>query len=182
MLSVGLWWWYINITITILDIIHRPVFYLKLNSTLYLTGSTLRLRYEPNGLMLSVGLWWWYINKTNTILDIIHRPVFYLKHDVSETGYCLCFQVEPTKLGPIERANFCLIMSLLFIFAMLHEASFCNSITNSQIFPFAITNEAHIIWRKRPHATISLTTRDQQEHINAHKTICTLLLNWMHLK
>jgi hypothetical protein len=25
----GLWRWYINITITILDIIHRPVFYLK---------------------------------------------------------------------------------------------------------------------------------------------------------
>jgi hypothetical protein len=32
MLSVGLWRWYINITITILDIIHRPVFYLQLNS------------------------------------------------------------------------------------------------------------------------------------------------------
>jgi hypothetical protein len=32
--SVGLWRWYINITITILDIIHRPVLYLKLNSTL----------------------------------------------------------------------------------------------------------------------------------------------------
>jgi hypothetical protein len=30
----GLWRWYINITITILDIIHRPVFYLKLNWTL----------------------------------------------------------------------------------------------------------------------------------------------------
>jgi hypothetical protein len=29
MLSVGFWRWYINITITILDIIHRPVFYLK---------------------------------------------------------------------------------------------------------------------------------------------------------
>jgi hypothetical protein len=29
MLSIGLWWWYIDITITILDIIHRPVFYLK---------------------------------------------------------------------------------------------------------------------------------------------------------
>jgi hypothetical protein len=29
MLFVGLWRWYINITITILDIIHRPVFYLK---------------------------------------------------------------------------------------------------------------------------------------------------------
>jgi hypothetical protein len=27
-------------------------------------------------------------------LDIIHRPVFYLKHDVSETGFCLNFQVE----------------------------------------------------------------------------------------
>jgi hypothetical protein len=34
MLSVGLWRRYINVTITILDIIHRPVFYLKLNSTL----------------------------------------------------------------------------------------------------------------------------------------------------
>jgi hypothetical protein len=32
--SLGLWRWYINITITILDIIHRPVFYLKHNSTL----------------------------------------------------------------------------------------------------------------------------------------------------
>jgi hypothetical protein len=29
MLSIGLWRWYINITITILDIIHRIVFYLK---------------------------------------------------------------------------------------------------------------------------------------------------------
>jgi hypothetical protein len=29
--SVGLWRWYINITITILDIIHRIVSYLKLN-------------------------------------------------------------------------------------------------------------------------------------------------------
>jgi hypothetical protein len=29
---IGLWQWHLNITITILDIIHRPVFYLKLNS------------------------------------------------------------------------------------------------------------------------------------------------------
>jgi hypothetical protein len=40
--------------------IHRPVFYLKLNSTLlvcpYLTENTLRLRYEPNMSMLSIGL------------------------------------------------------------------------------------------------------------------------------
>jgi hypothetical protein len=109
----GFWRWYINIIITILDIIHRSVFYLKLNSTLqacpYLTGNTVRLRYEPNRLMLSTGLWRWYINITATILgiirlryepnwlmlstdlwrwyinitiailDIIHRPVFYLK-------------------------------------------------------------------------------------------------------
>jgi hypothetical protein len=81
--SIGLRRWYINITITILDIIHCPVFYFKLNSTLWvcpcLTGNTLRLRYEPSRLMLSVGLWWWYINITITILDISHRPVLYLK-------------------------------------------------------------------------------------------------------
>jgi hypothetical protein len=29
MRSIGLWRWYINITITTLDIIHRPVFYLE---------------------------------------------------------------------------------------------------------------------------------------------------------
>jgi hypothetical protein len=56
MLPTGLWRWYINVTITILYIIHRPVFYLELNSTLYvcpyLTGSTLPLLYEPNRLML----------------------------------------------------------------------------------------------------------------------------------
>jgi hypothetical protein len=82
MLSIGLWQWYINTTITILHIIHCPVFYLKLSSTLqvcpYLTGNTLRLLYEPNRLMLSIGLWQWYINITITIVDIIHRPAFYL--------------------------------------------------------------------------------------------------------
>jgi hypothetical protein len=83
MLSIGLWRWYVNMTITILDIMHRPVFYLKLNSTLYVcpyhTRNTLRLRYEPNRLMLSIGLWRWYINTTITILDIMHRPVYHLK-------------------------------------------------------------------------------------------------------
>jgi hypothetical protein len=34
---------------------------------------------------------------TITILDIIHRPVFYLKHGVSETGFFLRLQVEPTQ-------------------------------------------------------------------------------------
>jgi hypothetical protein len=39
---VGLWRWYINITITILDIIHRPVFYLKHDVSE--TGFYLRLK------------------------------------------------------------------------------------------------------------------------------------------
>jgi hypothetical protein len=48
-----MWWWSINITITILDIIHRPVFYLQLNLTLF---RTLRLRYKPNKLNAIYGL------------------------------------------------------------------------------------------------------------------------------
>jgi hypothetical protein len=78
-LYIDLWQWYINTTMTILDINHHPVFYLKLNSTLY----TLRLRYEPNRLMLSVGLWRRCINITVATLDIIHRPAFYLQHSFS---------------------------------------------------------------------------------------------------
>jgi hypothetical protein len=35
-------------------------------------------------------------------MDIIYRPVFYLKHDVSETAFCLIFQVEPTQLDPVS--------------------------------------------------------------------------------
>jgi hypothetical protein len=101
MLSIGLWRWCINITITI------PVFYLKLNLNLqvcpYLTGNILRLRYKPNRLMLSVGLWRWCINITITILDIILCPVSYLKHEVSETGFCLRFPVEPIHLGLTDR-------------------------------------------------------------------------------
>jgi hypothetical protein len=95
MLSIGLWRRYINITITILDIIHRPVFYLKLSSTsivcLYLTGNTLRLRYEPNRLMPSIGLWRRHIN-----------------NDLSETGFSLSLQVEPTQVDPVDRASLCL--------------------------------------------------------------------------
>jgi hypothetical protein len=55
--------------------------------------------------MLSIGLWLWYINITITILDIIHRIVFYLKLDISETGFCLCLQVEHTQLSPIEEGS-----------------------------------------------------------------------------
>jgi hypothetical protein len=36
---------------------------------------------------------------TTTVLGIIQHPVFYLKHNVSETGFCVCLQVEPTQLA-----------------------------------------------------------------------------------
>jgi hypothetical protein len=39
---------------------------------------------------------------TITIHNIIYRIGFYLKHDVSETGFCLRLQVEPSQLGPIK--------------------------------------------------------------------------------
>jgi hypothetical protein len=48
LLSIGLWRWYIDITITILDIIHRPVFYLKHDVSE--TGLCLRIQVEPTQL------------------------------------------------------------------------------------------------------------------------------------
>jgi hypothetical protein len=48
MLSAGLWRWYINITVTNLDIIHRPAFYLKHDVSE--TGFCLRLPVEPTQL------------------------------------------------------------------------------------------------------------------------------------
>jgi hypothetical protein len=108
MLSIGLWRWYIHITITIMDIIQRPDLYLKFNSILqicpYLTGNTLRFRYEPNRLMLPIGLWRWYIHITITIMDIIHRHVFYLKLSSTLyacpylTGNTLRLRYEPNRL------------------------------------------------------------------------------------
>jgi hypothetical protein len=108
MLSIGLWRWYINITVTILGIIHHPVFYLKLNSTLqvcpYLTGNTLRLRYEPNRLMLSIGLWQWYINITITILDI--NPSSCLLFETGRFGnWVLSLSSGGTYSGNIGRAS-----------------------------------------------------------------------------
>jgi hypothetical protein len=105
--SQGLRWRYSNPpphgVWPILDIIHRPVFYLKLNATLYvcpyLTENTLRIHYEFSRLMVSIGLKLLYANITVTVLDIIHHPVFYLKQDVSETGFCLHLQVDRSQLG-----------------------------------------------------------------------------------
>jgi hypothetical protein len=38
-------------------------------------------------------------------LVIIHRPVYITEHNVSETGFSLRLQMEPTQLGPIHRAS-----------------------------------------------------------------------------
>jgi hypothetical protein len=40
-------------------------------------------------------------------MNVIHHRVYYLRHDVSESGFCLLLQVEPTRLGPIDRASPC---------------------------------------------------------------------------
>jgi hypothetical protein len=94
--SIGLWRWYINMTITVLNIIHCPVFYLKLSSTPevcpYLTRNTLRLRSEPN---ISICLWRWYINITATILDILFKARPF-------RGWILS---PVLNLVPVDRAN-----------------------------------------------------------------------------
>jgi hypothetical protein len=36
----------------------------------------------------------WIFNTIIEFLEIIHRPVFHLKHNVSETEFCLLFQVK----------------------------------------------------------------------------------------
>jgi hypothetical protein len=79
MISIRVWRRYINITITILDIIHRPVFYLNHTVDNVRASQESRHHYEPNRLMRSIGLWRWCINKTIKILGIIHRLVFYVK-------------------------------------------------------------------------------------------------------
>jgi hypothetical protein len=39
---------------------------------------------------------------TVTFLDIIRPPDYFSKHIVSETGFCLRLQVNPTQLVPIS--------------------------------------------------------------------------------
>jgi hypothetical protein len=34
-----------------------------------------------------------------------HRPVYISKWNVSETGFCLRFQVKPVQLGPVDTAS-----------------------------------------------------------------------------
>jgi hypothetical protein len=93
-LVIGLWRWYINITITILDTIYRLVSYLELSSTLqvypYLTRNTLRLRYEPKRLLLSIAVWRLYIKIAITIFGHYPSSCLFLKkkHDFSEPEFC----------------------------------------------------------------------------------------------
>jgi hypothetical protein len=47
-------------------------------------------------------------NVTIIILNIIHLPALYLKYKVSKTGIYLLLQVEPKRVGPIDRAGLCL--------------------------------------------------------------------------
>jgi hypothetical protein len=48
-----------------------------------------------------------YINTITVFLDISLSPILFLfeTHNVSEIGFCLRLQVEPTQLGPIDRAS-----------------------------------------------------------------------------
>jgi hypothetical protein len=38
-------------------------------------------------------------------MDIIRRHVIFKTRNVSETAFCICLQVEPTQLDPIDRAS-----------------------------------------------------------------------------
>jgi hypothetical protein len=54
---------------------------------------------------ITISLWRCCIKTTVVFLDIIHCPLFYLKHKLPEIELCLCLLVEPTQLGPINRAG-----------------------------------------------------------------------------
>jgi hypothetical protein len=82
--SIGLWRWYINITITILDIIHRPVFYLKHDVSE--TGFCLHLRVELTQLgpidTASLCLWphchWWCSSSSVTDISRQHEQLWWV--------------------------------------------------------------------------------------------------------
>jgi hypothetical protein len=112
MLSISLWRWYINIAIIILDIIQRPVFYLKLNST------------QPNSIGLSVPHWKHITSplrakQVNVIYRFVTMVYYYNCHNSGHyPSYCLLYktqpladwvlfrlQVEPTPMGPIDRSS-----------------------------------------------------------------------------
>jgi hypothetical protein len=75
-----------NITVTILDIIHRPVFfYLKLTQLYWFVlprkkHITSPLRAQQVNTIYCIGLSRCHVNISITILGIIHCPAFCLKH------------------------------------------------------------------------------------------------------
>jgi hypothetical protein len=79
MLSIGLWRWYINITITILDIIQRPAFYLKHDVSE--TDFCLRLEAKPTqkdstewaSLYLRLETGRWIMSRFMIVILIYHR-------------------------------------------------------------------------------------------------------------
>jgi hypothetical protein len=52
------------------------------------------LKFGDNGILIQLLCFW--------TLSIV---LFLLKTHASETGFCLCLQVEPPQLGPIDRAS-----------------------------------------------------------------------------
>jgi hypothetical protein len=57
---------------------------------------------------------------TITILDIIHHSVLFKSRRFGP-GFCLRLQVEPTQLGPIDRASLCLQTTIGFIKPTQHK-------------------------------------------------------------
>jgi hypothetical protein len=76
---------------------------------------------EPNSVILSsrkqnigqirsIRLWRLHIKIIITILKNNHGLVFFIEYNISETGVCPCFQVEPIQLVLIDRASLCFHM------------------------------------------------------------------------
>jgi hypothetical protein len=98
-----------------------------------------------NFLLRYIGLWRWYINININIMDIIHRLVFNLKHDVSETGFCLRSQVEPTQFGPTDEASFCL-RSYCDHLSMFHQNMITTQYAHSVLDTHMYSTPLHCIF------------------------------------
>jgi hypothetical protein len=56
---------------------------------------------SPTSGGLSVGI----VRSRTQTMDFFYHNFICLKHYVSETGFCLHLQVEPTQVGPVDRAS-----------------------------------------------------------------------------
>jgi hypothetical protein len=135
MLSIGLWRWYINIIITILDIIHHPVFYLK--SQISETGFCLRrfhLKTETywNDMALSrrqEDECCWKCDSYGAYVDLIistnflYRKIERIKSTLSSVTWChmTCYKIADQILGAKKGPN---TSCPLFAWLALHPRSF----------------------------------------------------------